>query len=32
MISLTEALFTLAVYAGPPLLIGVAAFAFLFRN
>src|SRR5262249_27273310 len=32
MISLTEALFTLVVYVGPPLLIGAAAFAFLFRN
>jgi len=32
MIGLTEALIALAVFAGPPLLIGVAAFGFLFRN
>jgi hypothetical protein len=32
MIGLTEALVTLAVFVGPLLLIGVAAFAFLFRN
>jgi hypothetical protein len=32
MIGLTEALMTLAVFVGPPLLIGVATFAFFFRN
>jgi len=32
MISLTEALIALATFVAPPFLIGVAAFAFLFRN
>jgi hypothetical protein len=32
MIGLTEALMTLAVFVGPPFLIGVAAFVFLLRN
>jgi hypothetical protein len=32
MIGLTEALIALAVFVGPPMLIGVATFAFLFRN
>jgi hypothetical protein len=32
MINLTEALIVLAVFVGPPLLIGVAAFVFLFRK
>jgi hypothetical protein len=32
MIGLTEALITLAVFVGPPLLIAVATFGFLFRN
>ena len=32
MIGLAEALMTLAVFVGPPLLIGVATFAFLFRD
>jgi hypothetical protein len=32
MIGLTEALITLAVFVGPPLLIGVAAFVFLLRK
>jgi len=32
MIGLTEALIALAVFVGPPLLIGMAAFVFLFRT
>jgi len=32
MIGLTEAFFALAVFVGPPLLISVAAFTFLFRD
>jgi hypothetical protein len=32
MIGLTEALMTVAVFIGPPLLIGVAALVFLLRD